>query len=256
MPSSSLGPRVDLTAALLMLVSILSCAGVTPVTPVVEPGVRLSVAHRPMTLEGSQGLQGVRVGGRVIVRLGVDTSGHVRQETIEVRESPDSALSELAKEITRRVVFDPKAVLPIGHGELIDLPFVFLMFRDGTPLTPLGGESEATPGFVYVLMRADSTSPLTGEALVKLPERVSGPPPRYPQALQMAHVSGDVMVEGIIDTLGHVERGSVRVVSSTDHGFDDSAMRTVAGSVFRAARTPWRAVRVRVRIPISYRTRR
>ena len=259
MPPSSLRPRVDLTAALLMLVSILSCAGVTPVTPVtpvVEPGVRLSVAHRPMTLECSATLHHVRVGGRVIVRLGVDTSGHVRQETVEVRGNPDSALGELAKGITRSVVFDPKAALQIGHAELIDLPFVFLMYHDGTPLTPFGGEREANPGFVYVLMRADSTSPLTGEALVKLPERVSGPPPRYPRGLQMAGVDGDVMVEGIIDTLGHVERGSVRVVSSTDHGFDDSALRTVAGSVFRAARTPWRAVRVRVRIPISYTIRR
>ncbi len=214
------------------------------------------VVNRPMSLEGSASLQVVRVGGRVIVRLGVDTAGHVRQETVEVLVSPDSVLGELAREIARSVVFDPKAARQIGQGELIDLPFVFLMYRDGTPLTPFGGEREANPGLVYMLMRADSTSPLTGEALVQLPERVSGPPPRYPQALQMAHVSGEVMVEGIIDTLGHVERGSVRVVSSTDQGFDDSALRTVAGTVFRAARTPWRAVRVRVRIPIRYWTRR
>jgi len=237
-----------------MLVSILCCAGVTPlgVTPVVEPGVDLSVAHRPMTLEGSATLHNVRVGGRVIVRLGVDTSGHVRLETVEVRGSPDSALGELAKEIARLVVFDPKAALQISHGELIELPFHFLMYRDNTPLTPFEKERSASPGFVYVLMRADSTSPLTGEALVQLPEWVSGLPPRYPQALQMAGVAGDVMVEGIIDTLGHVERGSVRVVSSTNRGFDDSARRAVASSVFRVARSPWRAVRVWIRIPIKY----
>ena len=258
MASTSLGPRVDLTAALLMLVSILSCAGVTPVgvTPVAEPELRLSLAHRPMTLEGFTTLQTVRVGGRVIVRLGVDTSGHVQQETVEVRDSPDSALGELAKEIARRVVFDPNAALQLSHGELIDLPFSFLLYRDATPLTPSEGERAARPGLVYVLIRADSTSPPTGEALVELPERVSGPPAQYPRELQLEGVDGDVVVEAIIDTVGHIERGSLRVVSSTNRGFDDSARRVVASTVFRVARTPWRAVRVWVRIPISYRINR
>jgi len=125
-----------------------------------------------------------------------------------------------------------------------------------TPLTPTGGMGLGSPGFVYVLMRADSMSPLTGEALVHLPERLSGEPPRYPGDLQMGGVEGDVMVEGIIDTLGRIERGSLRVVSSTHRGFEDSALRTVASSVFRVARSPWRAVRVWVRVPISYRINR
>jgi len=254
MASRSLGPRVDRTAALLMLVSIQFCAGVTPVgvAHVAEPKLQLSVAHRPMTLEGSATLHTVRVGGRVIVRLGVDTSGHVRQGTVEVRDSPDSTLGELAREIARIVVFDPKAAMQTSHSELIEVPFVFLMYRDNTPLTPFEIEGSASPGFVYVLMRADSSSPLTGEAMVQLPDRVSGPPPRYPQDLQMAGVGGDVVVEGIIDTLGHVERGSLRIVSSTNRGFDDSARRAAPSTVFRVARTPWRAVRVWIRIPIRY----
>jgi len=246
------GRRPDFAVAFLLVSPIVSC---TRLTPVVEPQAYGLVVQRPMSLEGFAALHTVRVGGRVIVQLRVDTSGHVRQETVEVRDSPDSALGELARQIARSVVFDPKAV-QTTHGELIGLPLVFLMYRDGTPLTPFGGSRVPNPGLVYVLLRADSTSPLTGEAMVKLPERVSGPLLQYPGDLLAAGVDGDAMVEGIIDTLGHVERGSVRIVSSTNRGFDDSALRVVAGTVFRPARTPWRAVRVRVRIPISYRINR
>lgn len=84
------------------------------------------------------------------------------------------------------------------------------------------------------------------------PERLSGPLPVYPQLLQQAQIEGTVMVQAIIDTLGHVEPDSLRIVQTANPGFNESAKQAVLHSLFRPARVMGKAVRVLIHIPISY----
>ena len=61
-----------------------------------------------------------------------------------------------------------------------------------------------------------------------------------------------MIVEVIIDTLGHAEPSSLRVVQSTNKAFELSAKEAVLKSLYRPGRVRGQAVRVLVQVPISF----
>jgi TonB family protein len=97
-----------------------------------------------------------------------------------------------------------------------------------------------------------SDAVLSVDVVQEKPERLAGPQPVYPPLLQQAQIEGSVMVEAIIDTLGHVEPNSLKVVQTANPGFNESAKQTVLHSLFRPARVYGKAVRVLIHIPIQY----
>jgi TonB family protein len=88
------------------------------------------------------------------------------------------------------------------------------------------------------------------------PERLAGPPLVYPPLLQQAGIEGTVMVQAIIDTMGRVEAGSIRITQTANPGFNESAKTVVLKSLFRPARVYGKAVRVLIQIPILYSIKR
>jgi protein TonB len=91
------------------------------------------------------------------------------------------------------------------------------------------------------------------EAVVEeRPERVSSPPARYPDILRQAGIEGRVLVEVVIDTTGHAERGSMRILTSTHQLFETPAREVVQGSTYSPGKIQGRAVRVRVQVPINF----
>jgi TonB family protein len=93
---------------------------------------------------------------------------------------------------------------------------------------------------------------LSVDVVQEKPERLAGPQPVYPPLLQQAGIQGVVKVEAIIDTTGHVEPNSVRVVESPNPGFDQAAKTVVLKSLYRPARVYGRAVRVLIQQPINF----
>ena len=84
------------------------------------------------------------------------------------------------------------------------------------------------------------------------PERIGGPPPRYPDLLRQAGIDGRVLVEFVVDTSGHVEHGSIKILSSTNQLFEQPARDAIAQSTFRPGKISGHAVRVRVQQPINF----
>src|SRR5437016_8901460 len=92
------------------------------------------------------------------------------------------------------------------------------------------------------------------EAIVEeKPAVLSGPTIVFPELLKQAQITGRVLVQAIVDTLGRAEANSVKVLQSPNPGFDQSAKNYVLKCLFRPARVHGRAVRVLVQIPIDYR---
>ena len=81
---------------------------------------------------------------------------------------------------------------------------------------------------------------------------LSGPVLQYPDLLRQAGISGRVLVQAIIDTLGRAEPNSVKVLQSPNPGFDQSAKDYVLKALFRPARVHGRAVRVLIQTPVDF----
>ena len=56
----------------------------------------------------------------------------------------------------------------------------------------------------------------------------------------------------LIDTTGHVENNSIKILSSPNPGFNPGVIDALRRSVFRPARVHGRAVRVLIQLPFDF----
>jgi TonB family protein len=95
------------------------------------------------------------------------------------------------------------------------------------------------------------------EAMVDEPPiLLSRPPLQYPPLLKDAGIEGHVIVEVIIGVDGHPERESLRIIESTQRGFDKFARDMVLAALYRPGRMRGQAVRVLVRQPVNFALRK
>jgi periplasmic protein TonB len=113
-----------------------------------------------------------------------------------------------------------------------------------------GGIARGVVGGTGPVVRTDQ--PYLESLVEERPEMVSHPPVRYPDILRQAGIDGHVVIEAVVDTSGHVERGSIKVLSSTNQLFEQPAKEVIAGAVFRPGRISGRAVRVRIQQPFNF----
>ena len=93
--------------------------------------------------------------------------------------------------------------------------------------------------------------PWSPTAVEEPPALLAGPPLAYPEGLRRGGITGTVVVQVVIDTLGRAEPGSL-VLESSHAGFEAAARAYVLGALFRPGRTRGRAVRVLVCLPIAF----
>jgi protein TonB len=101
-----------------------------------------------------------------------------------------------------------------------------------------------------------AVAPMDVRTVEEPPVLLSHPAPGYPDLLRSAGIEGRVVVEAVLDTVGRVERGSLRIVSSTHALFVPAASALVLGSRYRPARFGGMAVRVRIQVPVEFALRR
>jgi protein TonB len=81
---------------------------------------------------------------------------------------------------------------------------------------------------------------------------ITQPAPRYPPVLQSAGIAGSVDMQYIVDTTGHAERGSFKIIKSTHQAFEEPAREAIMKSVFKPARFRGRPVRQLVQQRMSF----
>jgi len=105
-------------------------------------------------------------------------------------------------------------------------------------------------------VRVDPGQAFNEAAVDEKPSMVSPLQPEYPDLLRQAGIEGSVLIEVIIDTTGHAEPASMRVVNSTNKAFEITAREAVLKSLYRPGRVRGQAVRVLVQVPINFNIRR
>jgi TonB family protein len=84
------------------------------------------------------------------------------------------------------------------------------------------------------------------------PERLWSPPLVYPESLMAARVAGSVTLEARVDTDGRVDRSSVRVIKSSNSGFNAAAIEMLVGTRFRPAQRGGAPAVAVVRVPVKF----
>ena len=125
---------------------------------------------------------------------------------------------------------------------------------DPTSFAGVGVEnpSALAPRAETPVRAAPSDSVYTADLLEEVPVRTAGEAPAYPALLRDARIAGQVVLEIVVDTSGHVEPGSVVVRRSTNRLFEQPALEAVSTWRFRPARAGGTAVRARVQLPVNF----
>jgi protein TonB len=137
-------------------------------------------------------------------------------------------------------VIVPVGIPPVDPGLVVDT------------LTVLRSRVDPAPVLGPSIPVRDDNSVIAEGAVDERPEVISGFTPEYPDLLRQAGIEGTVIVEAVVDTGGHAEPGSIRVVRSTNRAFDNSAREAVLRTVYRAGRVGSERVRVLVQVPITF----
>ena len=136
----------------------------------------------------------------------------------------------------------PKDIPPI---DLNEKPF------DPKDFTGKGVEGGIAAGIV------GGTGPVTGEVFLEAQlddpvQPISIPTPRYPPVLQSAGIAGSVDLQYVVDTTGHAEPNSFKVLKTTHPAFVDPAEEAIRKGVFKPAKFKGTPVRQLVQQRISF----
>lgn len=127
--------------------------------------------------------------------------------------------------------------------------------RDVPPQTPRIPIGKIEPGVIGPPNLGEHGLPpgdgVFSSALLDNPPRTKlQTSPAYPYAAKQAGLTGEVVVEFVVDQSGHVR--SPRVVRSTDFVFEAAALQAVAKWRFAAGMKDGRAVSFRMMVPILF----
>jgi len=136
----------------------------------------------------------------------------------------------------------PKDIPPI---DLNEKPF------DPKDFTGKGVEGGIAAGVV------GGTGPVSGEVFLEAQlddpvQPISIPTPRYPPVLQSAGIAGSVDLQYVVDTTGHAEPNSFKVMKTTHPAFVDPAEEAIRKGVFKPAKFKGTPVRQLVQQRISF----
>jgi TonB family protein len=119
------------------------------------------------------------------------------------------------------------------------------LFSGGVPVT---GTHGAGPG-----TGSDSGQPMLASQVDKpAMARDGNPIPRYPALLESSRIEGTVLVQFIVDTLGHADMRSVKVLESSNELFVQSLEAALPKWRFYPAEAAGRKVKQIVQLPLKF----
>ena len=186
------------------------------------------VDHPPIRYPDS--LKAAGIGGHVLIEAIIDTTGHTDSASVRVDSSSDPRFDAGAREVVLGSRFRPGGIDGRPVRVRVKIPLNYAVASG--PRMPL-------PPGVY------SQSSVTEQ-----PQLLNRPDLRYPDSLRAAGTFGGVVVVAIVDSTGHVDSASVRIVYSSSPGFEAPAREAVLASTYAPGRINGRAVPVM--LPIQF----
>ena len=118
-------------------------------------------------------------------------------------------------------------------------------------------------GWTVAALALNAFAPATAmaQALIKAdhvvgPRLVTMPALQYPDQARQAGVEGQVEVEVVVDSAGHPDPRTLKVVRSTAAWLNQAATDAVKNSRYEPGRVGDKAVPMPIRVPIAFRLQR
>lgn len=160
----------------------------------------------------------------------------------------DSSATESFREALRH------DVLLVGAPVLANLDSTLADTWEGEQTKAVCGEM--LPAWGWPPDAGASAMNRQARAAAQGPEITSGPELWYPDRLRNASIQGRVLVRAIVDASGRAEKGSVRILTTPNDGFNDSVLDYMRNARFRPATVDGGHVRSCVVVPIDFKITR
>jgi protein TonB len=134
-----------------------------------------------------------------------------------------------------------------------EIPPVDLNQRfDAKDFTGRGVEGGIATGIVGGTGPVDNAQVFMEGQVDDVPTVMTQGPQRFPAALASTGIGGRVVLEFVIDTTGHVDQGSYKIISTPHPAFANAAKEMLSKTVFRPGRMRGQPVNVMVRQAINF----
>lgn len=192
------------------------------------------------------------VSGTVLAQFVVNVDGSVDSTTIKILRETNAAFGAAVRSSLPSLKFNPARVGGKAVRQLVQTPFSFgtaptrpsaTPARVGEvtsttrPVTPTGAPSDATFDF-------QTDKPASAK-----PDNVG---PKYPDALREMKVSGQVLVQYIVNRDGTADMSSLKVLKSDHPAFTESVRAALAEMKFEPARVKGQPVRQLMQTPFAF----
>jgi protein TonB len=163
-------------------------------------------------------------------------------EELIVEPAVDDERERTSEEPSFTPTSEPRpSILVVEHGGLPIIPVERVAYGSSVPLIPGGGGRFGLPGGAPVFRTND---------LDDVPRIRSSSAPGYPFEARKSGLTGEVVVEFLVNELGEVE--SPRAVRTSDPVFVESALKAAARWRFEPGRKDGRPVRFRMAVPFVF----
>lgn len=102
---------------------------------------------------------------------------------------------------------------------------------------------------------AGAGTPLTGDEVERAVQALRPVPPRYPEMLRAAGVTGTVRVRFVVDTAGAVEPASIEMLEAPQEAFGEAVRRALLATRYRPAEANAQRVRQLVEQAFTFQLR-
>jgi protein TonB len=224
---------------------------------------RRDVKGTIMGMFGSTVFQAVVMTAAVYATMGVaqEVTGEVDIDTLMIQlDEPEEQQEEQPEEEPPPVVTSlnppPKGfqVLTAPIDIPTEIPPVNLEQRfDPRDYSGVGVEGGVFQGVEGGTGPVADLAQVFAEAVVdEVPERISCPPVDYPRMMQQANIEGQVLLQFVVETDGHVKDENIEILSSSHRAFEGPAKDMISKCLFRPGRVRANPVRVLVQMPIVF----
>ena len=159
---------------------------------------------------------------------------------------PDAIVSANPPPQGFQVVLPPDAIPT-------EIPPVDLNQRfDARDFTGRGVEGGIAAGIVGGTGPVDNAQVFLEAQLDDPPSVLSSRPSRYPEVMRAAGLAGRVVLEFVVDTSGHVNGSTIKIISTPHQAFNNAAKEAVMGTLFRPGKLRGQPVNVMVRQAVNF----